>query len=270
MAEAVDDGQYEELKRKLVGRIAVAGVAAIVLLAGLAVFDRLVQSDVTAPAAALREPAGRAPLPQLAAGGSRPASGSAPAGDAPAVGSPAAGDVPTRAATAAAGDALSPPAAEPPVAPLPAGSSPLQGSSSPLPADRPPAAARRVLAERQLAPAPPAVPEASALPQEPPPPVVAAVPSEPVPESTGGGERPARRSTPPTRLTHGYLLQVGVFGNAQRAGELHERLLRAGVPARLETRVQVGPFVTRQEAEQARERLKALGIESLLLPARAP
>ena len=73
MAETLDDGQYDELKRKLVGRIAFAGVAAIVLLAGLAVFDRLLQGDVTAPPAALREPAARAPLPQPAPGGSPPA-----------------------------------------------------------------------------------------------------------------------------------------------------------------------------------------------------
>jgi DedD protein len=39
-----------------------------------------------------------------------------------------------------------------------------------------------------------------------------------------------------------------------------------GVPSTLETRVQVGPFKTRQEAEAAQAKLKALGIESLLVP----
>lgn len=270
MAEAVDDGQYDELKRKLVGRIAVAGVAAIVLLAGLAVFDRMLQTDQYSPPAAASGPAARAPLPQSDPGDASSASSAVAPVEAPAPGGPAVEDAAPPAVPAASNEGPPPALAEPPVAPLPGSSASLESGTAALPADRPPAVTRRILAERQIESAPPAVPEVSALPQEPPPPLVAAVPSEPVPEATGGVERPARRMAAPTRLTHGYLLQVGVFSNAQRAGELHERLRRAGVPARLETRVQVGPFVTRQEADQARERLKTLGIESLLLPARAP
>jgi DedD protein len=57
-----------------------------------------------------------------------------------------------------------------------------------------------------------------------------------------------------------------VFTSSERAEELHARLNMNGVPSTLETRVQVGPFKTRQEAEAAQAKLKALGIESLLVP----
>ncbi len=68
------------------------------------------------------------------------------------------------------------------------------------------------------------------------------------------------------RLFSGFLLQAGVFSNAQRAEELHAKLTLSGVPSTLETRVQVGPFRTRQEAEAAQEKLRQLGVDSLLVP----
>jgi DedD protein len=61
-------------------------------------------------------------------------------------------------------------------------------------------------------------------------------------------------------------LQAGVFSSAQRAEELHAKLTLSGVPSTLETRVQVGPFRTRQEAEAAQSKLKELGIEAILVP----
>jgi DedD protein len=67
------------------------------------------------------------------------------------------------------------------------------------------------------------------------------------------------------RLFSGFLLQAGTFTNAQRAEELHAKLTLSGVPSTLETRVQVGPFKTRQEAEAAQEKLRELGIGSVLV-----
>ena len=58
-----------------------------------------------------------------------------------------------------------------------------------------------------------------------------------------------------------FQLQMGVFNNLANAEELKARLDEAGVPAHIEARVQVGPFASRREAEQAREKLKSLGIE---------
>jgi DedD protein len=56
------------------------------------------------------------------------------------------------------------------------------------------------------------------------------------------------------------------FSSAQRAEELHAKLTLSGVPSTLETRVQVGPFRTRQEAEAAQAKLKQLGVETILVP----
>jgi len=69
-------------------------------------------------------------------------------------------------------------------------------------------------------------------------------------------------------LTAGqFLLQMGVFSNVVNAEELRAKLELAGVPARIEARVQVGPFATRQAAEQAREKLKSLGMDPGLVMA---
>ena len=76
--------------------------------------------------------------------------------------------------------------------------------------------------------------------------------------------------TPP-KLFSGYGLQAGVFSDMRRAEELHAKLMIEGVPATLETRVQVGPFKTKAEAEAVRLKLQKLGIGTVLLPkAEAP
>lgn len=80
--------------------------------------------------------------------------------------------------------------------------------------------------------------------------------------------QPAPAVVPPNvqRLFSGFLLQAGVFTSQQRAEELHAKLTLSGVPSTLETRVQVGPFRTRQEAEAAQEKLRELGINTVLVP----
>jgi DedD protein len=62
-----------------------------------------------------------------------------------------------------------------------------------------------------------------------------------------------------------FLLQVGVFSNHANAEELLARLHEAGIPAQIESRVQVGPFASRQEAEAVRAKLKTLGIDDGML-----
>ncbi len=64
-----------------------------------------------------------------------------------------------------------------------------------------------------------------------------------------------------------FQLQMGVFNNLANAEELKTRLEAAGVPAHIEARVQVGPFASRGEAEQAREKLKLLGMAPGLIVA---
>lgn len=77
-------------------------------------------------------------------------------------------------------------------------------------------------------------------------------------------QRPEPAPHPVARVVESarqFLLQMGVFNNLANAEELRAKLEMAGVPAHVEARVHVGPFATRQEAEQAREKLKALGME---------
>lgn len=57
-----------------------------------------------------------------------------------------------------------------------------------------------------------------------------------------------------------YAVQLGVFSNVSNAEELREKIKQAGIPAQLETRVQVGPFPSRAEALRAQDKLRTLGL----------
>ena len=61
-------------------------------------------------------------------------------------------------------------------------------------------------------------------------------------------------------------MQAGVFSDPRRAEELNARLILEGIPSTIEARVQVGPFKSRAEAEEVREKMKAMGIEAVMLP----
>jgi DedD protein len=90
-------------------------------------------------------------------------------------------------------------------------------------------------------------------------------------ETPAEDDRPASRiaahhALPPKPLVQGrdasgqVVLQMGVFNDVANAQSLNEKLKRAGVPSRIEARVQVGPFKTRRQAEDARRKLVALGM----------
>lgn len=77
-------------------------------------------------------------------------------------------------------------------------------------------------------------------------------------------DQPAPASRPIARAVESarqFLVQVGVFSNLANAEELRARLENAGVPAHIEARVHVGPFASREEADRAREKMKAIGVE---------
>ena len=123
----------------------------------------------------------------------------------------------------------------------------------------------------------PARPEVSAQPKLPKPssptghaPVTA---TRAVPASAGAvrSEAPAPVaalpvSPAPPRLLSGFALQAGVFSDPRRAEELHAKLTLEGIPSSIESRVQVGPFKRKEDAEAARAKMKALGIDAVLLP----
>lgn len=81
--------------------------------------------------------------------------------------------------------------------------------------------------------------------------------------------RPAPSRHAATALGEPYLVQVGVFSEPERARELVERLNKRGIRAHMETRVQLGPFANREEAEKAQATIRALGLKGVLTPVAA-
>lgn len=62
-----------------------------------------------------------------------------------------------------------------------------------------------------------------------------------------------------------FEVQLGVFTDLDNAKQLQTKLAQQGIPSHTETRVQIGPFKSRMEAERAKIKLKALGISAVVL-----
>jgi DedD protein len=75
----------------------------------------------------------------------------------------------------------------------------------------------------------------------------------------------ASNEEPTPKLPNGPYLQVGVFTHPANAAKLKAELEAQGIPVYLATRVQVGPFKNKKDAELMRKKLKAMGISSLLI-----
>lgn len=78
--------------------------------------------------------------------------------------------------------------------------------------------------------------------------------------------KPAEPPPKPVSLTDGYFVQLGVFNSTDNAGKLLENVSSAGMSAHLQTRVVVGPFRNKREAEAARKRLKDIAEGTVLPP----
>ncbi len=93
-------------------------------------------------------------------------------------------------------------------------------------------------------------------------------------ESAKSSERPkkevgeARR--PQSGTKEAFMVPLGAFTNSDNAKQVQDKAASAGVKSYTErvrlaqgeqTRVRAGPFTSREAAEKARERLKALGLE---------
>lgn len=273
--DRIDQESPDALKRRLGKRLGVAALLIVLLLGGLAVFDHLAKTEREAPLPSAEPPLG----PTISS--SRPNVPVAPL-DEPVTPSPDLAPQPV------AVDPVSPPVAvgvEPPpkpdVAARPAAATvaPVAAAVSPGVKSRPATSVSgtpAVSAPAGTSPTPPA-PEFTSVPEESgsapvigatTPAIAAATPVARLPV-------PAAKSsdTPPrsalSRLTAGFVLQAGVFASAERAEELKARLILAGVPVTIETRVQVGPFATQKEADEARRKIKELGIDTLMIPPRA-
>lgn len=234
----------DDLKRKLIRRVAFAGALIAMLLGVLAFIDYLGRpADEPIDAG----PTFTAPVPVEKKEVTQPVK--------PVESEPAAADMPA----AATETSLPPPSAEVPMRPevdarpalpAPRGHAESRPNSS--------AAPRGVRSDAMAIPA-----EGTAA---------ATVPSPPVPVPPAASTRqpvvspPAAATPSPPRLFSGYAVQAGVFSDAQHAEELRAKLMLNGIPSTLEARVQIGPFKTRAEAEAAREKLKAIGVDGILLP----
>jgi len=107
------------------------------------------------------------------------------------------------------------------------------------------------------------------------PAIPAAAPQQPIPATSAATEqkpvtvphqaaKPATEPSPPKA----YVVQLGLFSNPDNALQLQKRLAEHGIKSYTETRLQVGPFQTRAEADQAQARIRSLGINAVLAPVR--
>ena len=167
---------------------------------------------------------------------------------------------------------IKPPAVPPAVAPMvaapvPETSAEPEQSSSPTITQA--AAPRSTEATRQIE-TPRPVAATPVLPTQPVPAKTPVAeddrPSPKVTEAHAAAAKPlARENSAPKQ----FVFQMGIFNDVANAQRLNEKLKEGGVPSRIEARVQAGPFKTREEAEAARKKLIALGINpGTLMPVR--
>lgn len=115
----------------------------------------------------------------------------------------------------------------------------------------------------------PGEPAQSDHPVEPPPPPQVvnneklAAPARSAAAAPLAGAKIAVKPAPATGKA--YVVQVGVFTSPANAQALQQQLLKAGIPAHTETRVQLGPFQDRREAETALAKVKKLGVNAVLV-----
>lgn len=76
--------------------------------------------------------------------------------------------------------------------------------------------------------------------------------------------QPAAEPLPQGVAGKSYVVQLGVFSNPDNARELVTKLNKQGIRAHMEARVQLGPFLNRQEAEKAQIEMRKLGYNALL------
>jgi DedD protein len=149
--------------------------------------------------------------------------------------------------------------AEPPKAPAIAPAAPA--ATAPKAADEHKPAAKAAPKPAEAPKAAPKTPEASKTA-----PKVAAAPK---------AEASAPATSASTKAETRFVVQVGAFANAGSARAQADKARKAGVRVYTETvktaqgertRVRVGPFASREAADQARAKLKSIGLESSVVP----
>lgn len=123
-----------------------------------------------------------------------------------------------------------------------------------------------------IAPPSPASPVALAQPDHPvePPPPPQVVNNEKLvapakPDAASASASPSITAKPTPETGKAYVVQIGVFMSPANAQALQQQMLKAGIPAHTETRVQLGPFQDRREAETALTKVRKLGVNAVLV-----
>lgn len=150
-----------------------------------------------------------------------------------------------------------------PVLPSPA-AVPAVESAKPQPAAAETVAQAEEAPAAEPAPAQAAVLVAPVAPLAPTPATVVApvvsTPAVPVVDTAAAPANAAALAAlanqPAAPMKDGYLLQLGVFGNPVNAGALQAELAAKGLPARVESRVVLGPFPDRKALDAAQRRLR--------------
>ena len=189
---------------------------------------------------------------------------------------------------------------EPRALPQPAGRQPTEPSPTapPTPSTVPPPQAQQpppppVVSNEAMAPSESARPKATEeVPGiKPPPPQlkptppqavmkaptsVTAKPQEKPPSGTAPAQKPTSEkaiAAAPSKAVEpsapkGYLVQVGVFTTSENARALQAKLAQKGIPSFIETRVVVGPFKDRAEADAVNKQLQEMGLQGVVVTPR--
>lgn len=95
---------------------------------------------------------------------------------------------------------------------------------------------------------------------------------QPAQPSKAAAEKPAEKTPPPAKAAEpapkGYTVQLGVFSNPTNALQLQEKLAQNGIKSYTETKLNVGPFQSKAEADQALAKIRAMGVSAVVVPVR--
>jgi DedD protein len=117
--------------------------------------------------------------------------------------------------------------------------------------------------------APAAKPEAARAISEP------AKQAEAAPTATAAAQAPQEAGKKPAAPAGQFVVQVIALADAQKARQMHQQMSAAGIKSYTEvvktkkgdvTRVRAGPFATSDAAEEARVRLKGIGLDGKVIP----
>ncbi|AXT47628.1 MULTISPECIES: SPOR domain-containing protein [Chromobacterium] len=249
-------GGETDLNSKLKKRLLIAGGLVAVALAAIPLTDSLNKPKVEMTASSQSPSSGKI---------IKPASAPAEAAPAPAPASAPAAES-SAPATEAAGAPQTPSAASPASPDLdktPA----VVNSRPPVHAATPALAHERAAAKAAPAPSPAAAPpQTAAAKASPAEPVKAPPPAAIATDKPVAPTKEAAVKAKPAGSSIGYQVQLGLFSSIGNAEKLVKELKQHGIPAHTVTRVQVGPFKSRAEADETMEKLRGLGYAPLLAP----